>query len=147
MATINVTRTLSGLAPADDRARKVLAKVAQGAVIQIEYKQPRNGPMHRRYWALCQMVYDNTEGYGSAEQVSDHLKILAGHCDQVASKATGEVFLIPKSISFSAMDQGEFDQFWGLVVKAVCEHLLPGVTQPEIENELLSLVGASNWAA
>lgn len=147
MTAIAMTRTLSGLTPADDQARKVLAKVEQGTVIRIEYKRPRNGPMHRRYWALCQMVYDNSEDYGSAEQVSDLLKILAGHCTQVASKATGEVFLIPRSISFSAMDQDEFDQFWGRVVKAVCEHLLPGVTQPEIEAELLQLIGASTWAA
>ena len=145
MTTIAVIRTLGGLSPADDHARKVLAKIEQGKQVSVEYKQPRNGPMHRRYWALAQMVYDNSDTYGSAEQVSDHLKILAGWCTSVASKGTGEVYLLPKSISFSAMDQGEFDDFWVRVVKAVTEHLIPGVTSTEIENELCNLIGASQW--
>jgi hypothetical protein len=147
MTTIAMIRTLSGLSPADDHARRILAKIEQGKTVNVEWKQPRNGPMHRKYWALCQMVYDNVEGYGSAEQVSDMLKLLAGHCTSVASKATGEVFLIPKSISFSAMDQGEFLDFWQRVVKAVTEHIMPGVTSTEIENELCKLIGASTWAA
>ena len=145
MTTIAVIRTLGGLSPADDHARKVLAKIEQGKQVSVEYKQPRNGPAHRRFWALCQMVYDNSEQYGSAEQVSDHLKILAGHCTSVASQATGEVYLLPKSISFSAMDQDAFDEFWLRVIKAVTEHLLPGVTSTEIEAELCNLIGASQW--
>jgi len=147
MTAIALVRTLSGLTPADDHARRILEKIDQGKTVNVEYKQPRNGPMHRRFWALCQMVYDNSDTYGSAEQVADHLKILAGHCTSVASKGTGEVYLIPKSISFSAMDQGEFDAFWTRVVKAVTEHLLPGVTSTEIENELCNLIGAATWSA
>lgn len=147
MSKILLTRTLSGLCPADDYARTKLAKVKLGATVAVEYRQPRNGPMHRRFWALCQMIHDNCEGYGSAEQVSDHLKILSGHCTPIASKTTGEVYLLPKSISFANMDQGEFEDFWGRAVKAVCEHLLPGVSEAEVENEILKLVGASTWAA
>lgn len=147
MTTITLTRTLTGLVPADDESRKRLARVPSGDTRQYEYRERRNGAMHRRYWALCGLVSQNVEGYNSAEQVSDHIKILAGHCTPIASKATGEVYLIPKSISFANMDQGGFDDFWSRAVKAVCGHLLPGVTEAEIENEILSLVGASTWAA
>jgi hypothetical protein len=143
MSLLHFTRTLSGLSPADDYARKRLAKIPLGVTVGMEYKVPRNGPMHRRYWALCQMVYDNVEGYGSAEVVSDHLKILSGHCEAVASRATGEVYLLPKSIRFAAMDQAGFDAFWDRVVKAICEHILPGVTVPEIEMEIMRLIGAA----
>ena len=87
MTTITVTRTLSGLSPADDHARKALAKIELGKTITVEYRRSRSGPLHRRYWALCQMIQQNNDQYGSAEQVSDHLKILAGHCTSIASKA------------------------------------------------------------
>lgn len=147
MTTITLTRTLSGLVPADDASRKKLARLPQGDTREFEYRERRNGAMHRRYWALCGLISQNVEGYASAEQVSDHLKILAGHCTPIASKGTGEVYLLPKSISFSNMDQGEFDDFWRRAVQAVCEHLLPDVTEAEIENEILQLVGASTWAA
>lgn len=147
MTAITMTRTLSGFCPADEKARKILAKIPLLTTVSVEYRQPRNGPMHRRYWALCQMVCDNSDQYGSAEMVSDHLKILAGHCTTVVSKGSGEVYLLPKSISFSSMDQGEFDTFWTRAVKVVTEHILPGVTETEIESEICNLIGASTWQA
>lgn len=140
-------RTLSGLSPADERARKVLLKIAEGRIVKVEYRQPRNLAWHNRYWALCQMVADNSEQYGSADEVSDHLKILAGHCTVVARVDTGELDRLPKSISFSAMDQGQFEDFWRRAVKAVCENILPGVTEAAVEDELLNLIGAANWHA
>lgn len=145
MALIHMTRTLSGLSPADDHARKVLGKIALGATVGVEYRQPRNGPMHKRYWALMQMILNNSEQYGSVEQVSDHVKCLSGHCTVVCSQKTGEALLVPKSISFSNMDQAEFEDFWDRVVKVIVEHILPGVTVPQIEEELLQLIGGASW--
>lgn len=60
-------------------------------------------------------------------------------------ESTGEVLLIPESISFANMDQDEFDAFWQRVVKVVCEEILPGVTEADIEAEILSCVGAASF--
>jgi len=146
MTTVTLTRTLSGLSPADDQSRKALAKVPMGTAISVAWKNPRAGALHRRYWVLMQMICDNSE-YPSAEAVSDHMKIIVGWCEPLVSKSTGEVWLRPKSISFANMDQGAFEDFWGLVVKATCEDFIPGITEPEIELELLRLVGAATWSA
>lgn len=136
-----MVRTLSGLAPVDDAAKRTLEKIPQGNYVHVEYKRPRNGSMHRRYWALVQMIYENTTLYGSAEQASDHLKLLAGHCETIQYR--GETYNLPKSISFSAMNQDQFDAFWSRVVKVVCEQLMPGVNSDQVEHEILRLVGAA----
>lgn len=145
MTTVALTRTLSGLSPADDAATHVLQKIKAGETVQAEIRRPRSNKNLRRWWALCRLIYENSDQYRSQEQVHDHLKILAGHCQQIVSKSTGEVYLIADSIAFSRLDEDEFQDVWVRAVKAVTEHILPGVTAPEIENEILRLIGASTW--
>ena len=53
--------------PADDASRKKLARLPQGDTREFEYRERRNGAMHRRYWALCGLISQNVEGYASAD--------------------------------------------------------------------------------
>lgn len=137
------TRTLTGLAPADDESRRVLARIPMGQTVRADVHRPRRNKNLRRWWALCELLADNCEQFKSPDMAHEWLKIMAGHCQQIVSKSTGEVFLIADSIAFSRLDEDQFQDVWVRAVKAVCEHLLPGVTEREIEEEILRLIGAA----
>lgn len=151
MTTLALIRTLSGLAPADEHARRYLSKIPQGVRVNGEVSQPRSEAgkrLFRRYWALMGLVAENVEQYGgSQEAASDHILILAGHCDTFASVSTGEVFLRARSIAWANFEEEDFADLWKRVVRAICEHVMEGVTEAEIEAELLKLIGASTWQA
>lgn len=147
MPSITMRRVLSGLAPDGDEAARALAKVKLGDRTRVKIIKPRSLPLHNRWWKLCEVIAQNSEQLASKEQASDMLKLLAGHCTAVSSAATGEIYFLPKSISFAEADEAEFQDVWRRAVHAVTEHILPGVTEVEIENEILNLIGASNWSA
>lgn len=145
MTAILCRRTTSGLSPDDDAARDVLRKVKVGDVVRVEVRRPRNLSAHRRFFALVNLVYTNSEKFPSPDVARRVLTCRAGHALQYIIESTGEVLLIPESISFANMDQDEFDAFWQRVVKVVCEEILPGVTEADIEAEILSCVGAASF--
>lgn len=141
-----MTRTIAGLAASDEQAMTILKRIKVGEAVKVDVVRPRNIRNHRRYWALVNLIYENTE-MSSPEVVHNTLKALGGHAEPIVFKDTGQIVLVPLSTSFSAMDEDEFQDFWQRVVKATCEKLLPSVTEVEIENQILQLIGGSTWAA
>lgn len=145
MTAIFCRRTVSGLSADDDAATSVLRKIKVGDVVRVEVRRPRNLRAHRRFFALVNLVYTNSEKFPSPDVARRVLTCRAGHALPYIIESTGEVLLIPESISFANMDQDEFDAFWQRVVKVVCEEILPGVTEADIEAEILSCVGAASF--
>lgn len=141
MSVIMCKRTVSGLSPDDDAASAVLRKVPLGAVVKVEVRRPRNLSAHRRWFALCNLIYQNCEQYASPDVVHGHLKILAGHATPIVSHVTGETWLIPNSISFSSLDEDAFQQVWRRACQAVCETILPTLTVSDLDNEIMRIVG------
>jgi hypothetical protein len=143
MGDLFLKRTLHGFAAADEATQDAMRSYKIGDTYRASVVKPRNLKAHRRYWALVNMVYQNTEGYASAELVHAHLKLLAGRCSPVVSKTTGETFLVPESISFNAMDEAEFQDFWARCIKAVCEHIIPGIEVDAVQYEIERVLGVA----
>lgn len=140
MSHLLLRKTLGGkLEPVDDVGRDILSHIATGNVVRAEVKRPRNLGHHRKFWALVSMIYENQTRYGSPELLLDAIKVHIGHCETMKLRDGREV-LIPKSISFSQMDQTAFDQFWDRVVACVCKDIIPGLKRADLERELLDLV-------
>lgn len=138
---ISLSRTLTGWAPADDEALRVSRHWKPGESVVVDMKRPRQHRTLRRYWGLCKLILQNSEDFRSVTQVSDYLKLRAGHCSSIASESTGEVFQIPDSIDYDSLDEPEFQEVWRRVVDVVCEDFLPGMTMPEVEHEVLKCCG------
>lgn len=133
-------KTLSGhLCPIDDAGRMAVWRLPAGETVAVEFKRPRNLGHHKKFWALVSLIYQNQTHYNSPEALCDVIKVLAGYCVVTRGKGGREIH-IPKSISFAAMDQTEFDQFWDRVVTVVCEQIIPGLSRKDLETELLDLV-------
>lgn len=95
-------------ADGDDSACE-FSKIPFGKTLRAEIKQPRNPAFHRLYFALCHRI---ASGIGSdAETISNIFKFATGHVDTIKTKSYGQVE-IPKSISFSKMDNGQFSSFF-----------------------------------
>ncbi|MGI9345529.1 MAG: hypothetical protein ACR2PW_04610 [Gammaproteobacteria bacterium] len=128
-----------GLFPVDSKGLEKMGRFADGVIVRIlPPTQPRNIGHHRKYWALCQLIADNSQ-VENAELVSDVLKVKTGHSHFVETKS-GEGLTFPKSISFAAMDQGAFDDFWDSCVKYVVTELLPGVQRADLEREIEDMI-------
>lgn len=139
---ISMTRTLSGLTPADDAASDVLRRIALGEVVTVDVRKPRSHKRLRRWFALCNLLYQNCEQFKSPDMAHQWLKIMAGHCTQIVSQSTGEVYLVADSIAFSRLDETEFQAVWDRACKAVAEHLLPEIEQATLENEIARIIGS-----
>lgn len=137
--TLLMRRTLGNrLEPIDDMGREILGHL-DGGIVKVALTKARNVGHHRKLFALLSLIYSNQSHYHSVEELLDAIKVYVGHCSVMQLRDGTEV-RVPKSISFSNMDQVEFNAFWDRVVKVVCEQILPGVTAEELERELLDLV-------
>ena len=141
MADLYLKRTLTGFAAADEATADAIKSYKLGDTYRATVVKPRNLKNHRRWWALCSLIYQNSDQFKSAEQVHDYLKILAGHCSQLVSKSTGEVYLVADSISFGALDEAQFQDVFGRAIKAVTEHILPGIEIDAVQYEIEKLCG------
>ncbi len=141
MARLHLTRTLTGFAAADEPTAEAMRKYKVGDTYRAEVVKPRNIAMHRRYWALVTLCYQNSEQFSSTEQLHEYLKIRAGHCSQIVSKTTGEIFLVPKSIAFSEMDEVEFLEFWKRITDVICSEIIPGLDNEALELEIQRCAG------
>jgi hypothetical protein len=141
VADLFLKRTLAGFSAADEASADAIKRYKLGDTFRATVVKPRNLKNHRRWWALCNLIYQNSDQFKSADQVHDYLKILAGHCSQIVSKSTGEVYLVADSISFGSLDEIQFQDVFSRATKAVAEHILPGINLDDVSYEIERLCG------
>lgn len=135
-------KDVNSLRPADRMAQDALAKIKAGDMVTVEVRKPRCLSHHRLYWALMQLVADNMDGDFSPEVVSDVIKVRTGHVTVVRTKK-GEVF-VPKSISFSSMDQVAFRDFFDRALKVVVTDIIPGLDSDTLRHEVEAIIAGGH---
>lgn len=133
MTDLVMRRTLAGLEPTSDDDREHLRYVKPGELVRVKITKPRNLQQHRLYWSLCDLVAENHPEIRTRELASQAIKLLAGHVDLVQVK--GQVLKVPRSISFSSMEQGDFEIFFRQAIQVVADELL-GSAPETIREEL-----------
>ena len=141
MTSCILWKGLGMLKPGDEHGESVLASIPQGAWVKAAITRPRNLQHHRKFYALCSLIAQNTDKVDDVDDLVFRLKIATGHCRRHV-KTDGTVLYEPRSISFASMDQTEFDAFYRKCLDIVCEHIIPGLDKAEIETEVLAFVGA-----
>lgn len=134
---------LRGSTPADHDAwtkfRRKLETMAPGKWLRFEWSSPRNGRHHRKLMALLQLIAENSETYPTVEKALIAVKLVTGHFDLMADPKTGEIIQIPKSISYEAMGQEDFDAWYSQAIDGVLQHILPTMPR-ETADRLLDLI-------
>lgn len=113
-----VIRTLSGLQPctSSDYDNLMLSKLKLGEVYEVEIKKKRNYEFHKKFFSLLKLVHENQnklEGI-SIDGLRAYMTMKAGFYETYTTDKGS--FTLPKSISFSAMDNIEFEQFYNAVI-------------------------------
>jgi hypothetical protein len=131
---LHVIKTQTGLKPAWDSDYEIYSKIPLNEVFEIEYKKPRNYNFHKKYFALIKLAFENQTDYRNLNDLRRDISIVAGYYDELVNKVTGEVYKMPKSISFAQMDEIEFSELYERTKDVICKWL--GVTDESIEEEI-----------
>lgn len=90
-------------------------------MVKCKITAPRNVKFHRKAFALFNLVFQNQEMYTDLEHLRKDLICTAGYYTE-RSNLHGEVIQEPKSISFAAMDEHEFNQFYDDIVNTIVKY-------------------------
>ena len=134
MARFLAAKTLGGLRPTDEAGESVLRKVGLGEVVAVDVKRPRNVRFHRKLFAMLHVILANQDHYKSLDDMLDVCKLRTGHCKTLQTRQ-GEV-RIPKSISFAAMDDVEFGDFYDRACAWVVQEVIPGLERKHLDEEV-----------
>lgn len=133
MARLYLKKTLSGFTPADEPSAQVWKKYAQGEIYRADVVKPRSYQHHKLCFALLNLTYANQEQYDSFDSFRKAVAMEAGHCEELVG-ISGEIYRLPKSLSYDALDEIEFTQVFGAMM-TICAKLLR-MTVPELEPEV-----------
>ncbi len=118
-------RTLEGFSPADNEAGEWHHKTKLGALVELKGNRPRNPQHHRKFFALMNIVVDNSDDFDTVEQFRFVLMATLQRGKWIEVKNASRAMFIPDSISFKSMKQEEFDKFYNDASNAILKHFLP----------------------
>ena len=121
-----------------------LMRLEPGEMVTIQTHKQRMGWYHRKHMALEQTLFESQERFENFKGFRDWLKVGAGHCDWYPGPKGG-VFPVPKTISYSKLEQGDMEIFHAAAVeflrtdhagKTLWRHLAPMARVTMIETIL-----------
>ena len=144
---IRTDKGLRGATPEDHatwtKFRRKLETLQPRKWLRLEFSSPRNGKHHGKFFALLQLIAENSEIYNTTEKALIAVKLCAGHFEPAVHPVTGELIQVPKSIAFESMDQEAFEAFYTAAVDAVLQHILPHIDRDKADR-LLDMI-AEGW--
>jgi len=142
MAELAFMRGPAGLIPADTEAAAWMGKVGMGKHVTATVRLPRNTKFHRKFFAMLDVAYSNHDWpeietkWGkarcSAELFRKYTIVKAGHYE-IALTPHGEPRAEPKSISFTKMDEAEFQKLYSDVLDVILMEFLTNWTDGDME--------------
>lgn len=126
-------KTLGGLRPVGEC--KAYPKIKLGDTIEIDIKIPRNVLLHRKFFALINLAFQNQDNYKDPDKLRKDLIKSAGYLHEETNYITGEVTYEADSISFASMDDIAFGNLYNAVLDQVWKFL--GTSKEEVMDELL----------
>lgn len=131
-----ITKPNLQLKPINDSDLTEIVMMRQNTDYKFEVTHPRNYQFHKKFFALLNL------GFANQDKVKDFMeyrtiKIMQAGFFKMIVTDKGKVF-IPESISFSSMDELEFEKVYKIILDIICSETK--LTSMEIENELLSFM-------
>ena len=121
------------LVPTTEAGREWLDGLPIGEIVAGRFSRPRNLKHHAKFFAMLGVIAHN-----SSYSVDDLLTVFKRRIGLGKEIQTihGPVWK-EGSISFAKMDQDEFAIFYKKAVDFVCEEIIPGLDEADLERELL----------
>ena len=113
------------LIPADIWADEFIAGIGEGKQVLVTIRRPRNPRHHKLVFAIIGKVLDNTDQWGGDKDAFlDDLKMATGLVTRRVNLITGEPYIKAKSISFAAMSQDPFNEWFDRAIHIIATQVL-----------------------
>lgn len=123
----------NGLVPLSQYDERRVNSYQQGAKLRVSLWQGRNAKLLRKYWAILhKAVKDCDTPWQNSEEASDAIKLALGITD-TGKTVNGRFFIRPGSISFSAMDEADFRDYFEKSMAIL--HKVTGVDPDTLSSE------------
>jgi len=110
---IRIVKRGMGIEPDSESDAILWGKIGEGDTIEASIRIPRNPDFHRYVWGLVDIIAYNWPGKVlTSEQAMIWLKYKTGHVKFVQNPETNEWVAFPDSISYDAMCQVDFADWW-----------------------------------
>jgi hypothetical protein len=119
------------LVPADDAAKRGIAKMGEGECVEVSIVRPRSVQWHRMYFGICGVIGENQDPRRDAESIDYELRIRAGHFDVMLIE--DHEVRVPKRIAFKKLSAEKWAELWPSLELAI---------STRFGNEYLSQVAA-----
>ena len=146
VAEIYIQKTLSGWLPADDESKEYHKKRKIGSLQRVNVTNVRNPLFHRKYFALLNIGFDNwtppkiESVHGDPVKNFDSFRkdiaILCGYY-HVVIRLDGTSRIVADSISFSKMDNDEFEKLYNKTIDLFIQKIYGDDMTPEKINEIV----------
>lgn len=127
------------LSAADDASAEALQRWKVGDLLFAEVRKPRNPAFHRKFFALLGYAFDCQETYTDRETFRQAVLLMAQVVDLVPTP-DGGVKPVPRSLSFSAMDDVAFSRVYQQCLTAICDHFVQGQDAAEMDGVVQSIL-------
>ena len=148
MTTIWLRKLYDNFCPADDVSAEAMEGFRANGLYKAEITQPRNAPMHLKFFSLLNLAYENYEQpevfhnnirvFKSFERFREEVIIACGHWELELNKRNN-VVQRAKSISFAKMKQDEFDSLFNTAITVILSDYLTYYSEDDM-NLLVSKV-------
>ena len=126
---ITVRNTINGLVPLYSSDLEEKRKLKIGETYQVEVKRPRNYQFHKKFFALLNIGWENTDVEMPFDTYRRWVTMRAGFY-KVYHTPKGELYE-PESIAFSNMDDDTFSEVYERVLAIILKDT--GADKPDVE--------------
>jgi hypothetical protein len=125
------------LKPSSMATCRFMDGLKDGREVLVSVRTPRNILHHRKLFALLERTIENSDRWANKEVLLEDLKLATGLFTTRVSALSGMPYPVPASISFAAMDQKTFGEWYEKAVAVLAEHLGvdPETLLAEVERE------------
>lgn len=138
MIEIAMRRSGARLLPVDDHSAEDLIRVPADRDVLVKIVSQRNMKLLRFLWALAGKVADACDWLHDKDDAMDELKIRARHVKYLVNPTTGEVRIVPKSLT--KMDGAALNRLANRMVHVICRDIVPGLDESALRAEIVSMI-------
>ena len=137
---ILVEKTLQGYIPAfgSDHEERKKDKHKIGEKYWVDIKQARNPLLHKKYFAMLKMAYENQEKYKDKNHFRLLTQMKAGYYEEI--KTDKGIVYFPISISYDSMDNIAFEELYNKVHAVLWETYFSHLDDEALQNEILNFM-------
>ena len=131
-----------GLVPLYDSDYDLKKRLRVGSVVKCKVSNPRNYEHHKKFFALVRLTFDNLPSnlaeYFKVHNEEDMLRRFKRDLGyfKTSLNELGEKEIEYQSISFSAMEQHEFERFYNQCIDLVLYKYLKGIDKEDLITEI-----------